>query len=77
MSCYFIVLFSFNSGGRTSHPPYVLFYLINIFMRGFLSKKIKKRSTSLLCISSAFRLALALLPQVVVYIINIVITFVM
>ena len=39
MSCYFLVLFSFNSGGRTSHPPYVLFYLFNIFMRGFLSKK--------------------------------------
>ena len=39
MSCYFIVLFSFNSGGRTSHPPYVLFYLFNIFMHGFLSKK--------------------------------------
>ena len=42
MSCYFFVLFSFTFGRRISHPPFVLFFSINIFMRGFLSKKKKK-----------------------------------
>ena len=40
MYCYFFMLFSFTFGGRIPHPPFVLFFSINIFTCGFLSKKI-------------------------------------